>query len=121
MTKHGISEEGIDFVKKENGDMVLTKNCIKDKVKEMENSIYFFHSDVCYLLNFGELGQERASEMSDHYNALMDILNEYLEEDHGAEPTKAVPEKKKISAEEGLAALVKGLAEAIEADKGEKE
>lgn len=78
-----ISKEGIDYIKKENGDMVLSKDHIEEVTNRMGGEILKLHSDVCYLLNFGELGQERANELSEHYKAIRDILVAYVKEGHG--------------------------------------
>ena len=50
---------------------------MKKCAKNISNSIYFIHSDVCHLLNFGGLTQEEASDMASHYNAIRDTISKY--------------------------------------------
>ncbi len=62
---------------------------IKREVKYIRNNVYSIHSTVCYLLNFGGLGQARATEISEHYNKINEIFRGYLDEAAKKEGGKA--------------------------------
>lgn len=50
---------------------------VNNAIKRIANETYGIHSDVCFLLNFGGLTQEEATDMANHYNAIRDILKKY--------------------------------------------
>ena len=50
---------------------------VNNAIKRITNETYGIHSDVCFLLNFGGLTQEEATDMANHFNAIRDILRKY--------------------------------------------
>lgn len=50
---------------------------VNEAIKGITNEINGIHSDVCFLLNFGGLTQEEATDMANHYNAIRDIFSKY--------------------------------------------
>ena len=50
---------------------------VNKAIKGITNEIYSIHSHVCFLLNFGGLTQEEATDMANHYNAIRDIFRKY--------------------------------------------
>lgn len=62
------------------GSDPLTVEAIKEEVDKITNNVYWIHSGVCYLLNFGGLGQARATELSQYYNKINEIFRGYLDE-----------------------------------------
>ena len=50
---------------------------VNKAIKGITNDIYGIHSDVCFLLNFGGLTQEEATDMANHYNKLKDAIGKY--------------------------------------------
>ena len=48
-------------------------------VRRIKNAIYLdIHSSVCYLLNFCDLPQETATELSVHYNAINETIADWF-------------------------------------------
>lgn len=48
-----------------------------DLVRHIKTDIFDIHSNTCYLLNFCGLTHEEANELSNHYNAIREIINNY--------------------------------------------
>lgn len=46
-------------------------------VRHIKSDLFDIHSNVCYLLNFCGLTQEEANKLSQHYNAIDEIITNY--------------------------------------------
>lgn len=46
-------------------------------VRQIESDVFDIHNHVCFLLNFCGLPQEKATELSNHYNEIEKIITEY--------------------------------------------
>lgn len=59
----------------------------RDKlISDIESAVSLgIHGNVCYLLNFCNLPQEKADELCGHYNAVCKILEEWQESEKARE------------------------------------
>lgn len=61
----------------------MTKSEKKNELcRKISNAIYLdIHSNVCYMLNFCDMPQEIATELSEHYNAIKKIIYEWKDKE----------------------------------------
>lgn len=77
MTKERL-EEIKEYSKKFNAMSKEEKK--KELCRKIRNAICLdIHANVCYMLNFCDMPQELATELSEHYNAINKKIKEFAE------------------------------------------
>lgn len=75
-----MTEERLEEIKEYNKKFnAMSKNEKKNELcRKIRNAIYMdIHSNVCYMLNFCDMPQELATELSEHYNAINQKIKEF--------------------------------------------
>lgn len=75
-----MTDEKLEEIKaKTKAFNAMTKSEKKNELcRQIKNAVSLeIHSNVCYMLNFCDLPQETATELSVHYNAINKIISEF--------------------------------------------